>query len=182
MNEELAVLLEITMRLASAKIAYMVTGSLAMALYAVPRMTRDIDIIIEISLADVVKLVSAFADEYYYDEDTVRDAIQRHGMFNLIHQRTVVKIDFIVRKEEAYRVEEFARRRQIMVEGQAIWSVAPEDLILSKLIWAEDSRSELQLRDVHNLLTVAQHIDFSYLRCWAARLGIDRQLEQVIDA
>ena len=48
MSEELAVLKEVTRRLDCAKIAYMVTGSIATNFYTVPRMTRDIDIVIEL--------------------------------------------------------------------------------------------------------------------------------------
>jgi len=180
MNDELAVLIEVTERLESTGIAYMVTGSLAMALYAIPRMTRDIDIIIQVTRADAARIMSAFADEYYIDEGAVREAILRHGMFNLISQRTFVKIDFIVQKDEAYRIEEFARRRKIAIEGHAIWSVAPEDLILSKLLWAADSGSELQLRDAQQLFAAVHDIDITYLRAWAMRLGIARLLEKVI--
>jgi hypothetical protein len=33
------------------------------------------------------------------------------------------------------------------------WIVSCEDLVLSKLVWAKDSKSEMQLRDVRNLLS-----------------------------
>ena len=42
-----------------------------------------------------------------------------------------------------------------MLAGIELWIVSPEDLILSKLDWARDTRSELQLRDVRHLLAAA---------------------------
>jgi hypothetical protein len=51
-TEELDVLTVVTERLESAGVPYMVTGSIAGNYYAVPRMTRDIDIVIEASSAD----------------------------------------------------------------------------------------------------------------------------------
>ena len=48
MTAELEVLGIVAERLESAGIAYMVTGSIAMNYYAVPRMTRDIDLVVEL--------------------------------------------------------------------------------------------------------------------------------------
>jgi hypothetical protein len=68
----------------------------------------------------------------------------------------------VVRKESDSRCEEFSRRRLASVEGHAFQIVAPEDLILSKLEWAKDSRSEVQLSDVSNLLTGSSDLDRDY--------------------
>ena len=43
---ELAALQDLCARLESARIAYMLTGSLAMSFYARPRMTRDVDLVV----------------------------------------------------------------------------------------------------------------------------------------
>ena len=181
MNIENEILFDVADRLELAGISYMVTGSIALAMYAVPRMTRDIDIIIQISSANAGTVISAFREDYYLDEVTVRDAIRHFGMFNLIHQRTVIKIDFIIRKNEDYRIEEFSRRKQVAIEGKSLWVVAPEDLILSKLVWAQESESELQLRDVKQLMSAVTNMDYVYLRSWAIRLGVNRLLEKAID-
>lgn len=55
------------------------------------------------------------------------------------------------------------------------WIVTREDLILSKLVWARDSASELQLRDVRSLLQ--GHVDMAYLGRWAGELGVTATLE-----
>lgn len=94
-----------------------------------------------------------FESEYYFDRQRVADAISRCGMFNLIHSDAVIKADCVVLKPDAYRQEEFGRRKQIKLGDFDTWIVNREDLILSKLFWARDSRSEMQLRDVRNLAT-----------------------------
>ena len=48
--------------------------------------------------------------------------------------------------------------------------VRKEDLIISKLLWAKDSSSELQLRDVANL--AATPCDQDYLERWTEELGV----------
>jgi hypothetical protein len=60
MTEELKVLKILTGRLEAAGIAYMVTGSMAMNYYAVPRMTRDIDVVVDLSAGDADRLCELF--------------------------------------------------------------------------------------------------------------------------
>ena len=56
--------------------------------------------------------------------------------------------------------------------------ISREDLILSKLEWAKDSGSEMQLRDVRNLL--AANCDLDYLRRWAKDLSVKETLESLL--
>lgn len=55
MRDELSVLKLVTARLDAAGLAYMVTGSVALSLYAEPRMTRDVDLVVELQPADATR-------------------------------------------------------------------------------------------------------------------------------
>jgi hypothetical protein len=178
MNDEITVLCDVVDRLDNAGIPYMLTGSYAMAFYTLPRMTRDIDIIIEISSPEAEKLNTAFSDTYYFDLQTLHQSLATHGMFNIIHQSLMIKVDLIVKKPDEYRRMEFSRRRHIPYEGLLVWVVAPEDLILSKLLWIVDSGSEMQMRDVRHLLHASLDLDTDYLYDWAARLSVAHLLKQ----
>lgn len=178
MNEELNLLKDVVSRLEKTGIEYMMTGSMAMTVYATPRMTRDIDIIIQVSSGDAGKIVALFRDDFYIDETSVRQAVRDRGMFNIIHNDSVIKIDFIVRKNEAYRIEEFSRRQTVNIEGAFISVAAPEDLILSKLIWVKLSGSELQFRDVRQMMRAQPKLDDTYLKKWSKKLGIEDLLRK----
>jgi hypothetical protein len=154
-TEELGVLQIVAGRLESAQIPYMVTGSIAANYYAVPRMTRDVDLVVELSPDDAERVCVMFEPDFYLDRDAVGTAIVDRTGFNLIHTALVVKVDFIVRKDSEYRTEEFRRRRRVTVGDMGLFIVAPEDLIISKLDWARDTRSEVQLADVRNVLACA---------------------------
>ncbi len=173
MNEELEVLKEVARRLDATGISYMITGSIAGNFYAVPRMTRDIDIVVELSERDTEKFILAFEMDHYLEPETVRAAVKSKRMFNLIHDQYIIKVDFVVRKDTPYRLKEFSRKKKISVDGQDVYVVAPEDLILSKLEWAKDSKSEVQLKDVKNLLQSVKGLDRRYLARWAKQLGVD---------
>ena len=179
MSEELEVLKEVARRLGAVGIPYMITGSTAANFYAIPRMTRDIDIVVELSERDIGKFILAFEKDHYLEPETVREAVKNKRMFNLIHDQYVIKVDFIVPKDTPYRRREFSRKKKISVDGQDLYVVAPEDLILSKLEWAKDSNSEVQLKDVQNLLLSVKRLDRRYLARWAKRLGVDSLYRKV---
>lgn len=179
MNEEIELLKDIARRLEDAGIEYMMTGSMALAFYSTPRMTRDIDIILQVSYADVGKIVALFKKDFYIDENSVRQAVRDQSMFNIIHNESVLKVDFIIRKDEEYRKEEFLRKRKITIEGFQVSIVSPEDLILSKLVWAKTSQSALQLRDVKQMMLNAKQIDHEYLTKWSKTLGVEELLTSV---
>jgi predicted nucleotidyltransferase len=178
MSEEIELLKIVAARLDSEGIEYMMTGSMAMALYALPRMTRDIDIIIQISMQDISRIISLFENDFYIEKANVLEAIRSNGMFNIIHNESVIKVDFIIRKQEEYRLEEFSRRTVIVIDGVKISVVTPEDLLLSKLVWAKHSESELQQRDVRLLLQSSSGLDVGYIRKWAKVLGVEDLLKK----
>lgn len=144
--EELAVLKEVTRRLNRAKIPYMVTGSIAANFYTVPRMTRDIDIVVELSERSVGRFLSLFEEDCYLEPETVRRAVKNRGMFNLIHNDYVIKIDFVVRKNSPYRRREFSRRKKVSVEDQELYIAAPENLILSEGETVKDTSPRMERR------------------------------------
>ncbi|HLG22811.1 MAG TPA: hypothetical protein VI382_08340, partial [Candidatus Manganitrophaceae bacterium] len=117
MLNEQEVLKIVAKRLASAGVPYMITGSVAMNFYATPRMTRDIDIVIRTQEDDIEKLYKLFANDFYVDIDSIKEALYRRRMFNVIHMEGIVKVDFIIRKETEYRQVEFQRRRRVVFEG-----------------------------------------------------------------
>lgn len=176
---ELEVLRDVVERLDRGGLGYMLTGSLALAYYAEPRMTRDIDLVVALAPSDAAPLAALFAGDYYVPED-LAGAIAAESFFNLLHLQTVTKVDIVVRKSTPYRLHEFERRRRITVEGAPIWIVSKEDLILSKLEWARESRSETQLRDVRNLATSGY--DRSYVEQWIDELGLEAVWKHVSNA
>ncbi len=176
MQNELDIVRDVSQRLDRAEIAYMLTGSMAMNYYAQPRMTRDIDLVVALAPEDSDRVVDLFRPDYYVSEEAVRDSIATKSIFNLIHEESVIKVDCVVRKDTPYRQAEFERRRRIEIENFSTWIATKEDLIISKLDWARDSHSELQMRDVKNLL--ATGYDHDYIEQWTKELGLSNLWEQ----
>ncbi|MBN1184880.1 MAG: nucleotidyl transferase AbiEii/AbiGii toxin family protein [Bacteroidales bacterium] len=168
----LELLKKITQLLEGNDFPYMVSGSQALNWYVNPRMTMDIDIVIELDMNNVDRFITLFLDGFYINVDTVKKEAKYRGIFNLIDFETGYKIDFIVRKDAEYRINEFKRRIRIRYNEFEMWVVSPEDLIISKILWIQTYTSEKQMEDIKTLLLL-EKLDFNYINKWCEKLNLN---------
>lgn len=164
-----------------ADVPYMLTGSLAAAYYAVPRATRDVDVVVDASRRGIERVVEGLlAAGCYVDQDAALDAWRQRGQFNAIDPELGWKVDLIVRKDRPYSVEEFSRRQPAAMLGVDLALASFEDVILAKLEWSRLGDSELQRRDVGQLLERGwDRLDHAYLQRWVTALGLDAEWKDV---
>ena len=179
MNGEIVVIEDVSKKLIEYKIPFMLTGSIAMNFYVEPRMTRDIDIVVYLQKENISAIMKMFEKDYYIDEDSVRMAIDNNRMFNIVHNETVTKVDFILRKKTEYRLMEFERRQLVNFGNIPTYIVGKEDLILSKLDWMKNSKSDIQKKDISLLLS--SDYDKDYVTKWSTELGLQTLLEEIIN-
>lgn len=151
-------------------IPYMISGSIALNIYSIPRMTRDIDIIVELTENRIDDFTNLFPDSYF-NKEVIKDEIKRKGMFNIIDHQTGFKIDFIIRKETEYFKLAFQRRQRIKELDTEIWVICLEDLVIAKLIWIQQIQSEKQMFDIENLLLNPDK-DLNYIKKWCNNLKL----------
>jgi len=152
------------------QIKYMVSGSIALNIYTIPRLTRDIDIVIELSENKIEEFTSLFPNSYY-DKNTIKEEIKRKGIFNIIDHSTGFKIDFIIRKETEYHNLAFQRRKKVKEFDTELWVVDLNDLIIAKIIWIQQYQSERQIFDIENLLLNPEK-DVEYIKSWCNKLNL----------
>lgn len=150
----------------------MLSGSLAMNIYTVPRMTRYIDIVIDIKVSDIDRFTGIFKEGFYIYEEGLEEEIKNRRMFNVIDHDSGYKIDFIVRKNTEFHKNEFNRKERKSAFGFNPWVVSIEDLIISKLKWIQDLKSDTQISDIENLLTVTG-VDKDYVKNWCGKLTLN---------
>jgi hypothetical protein len=167
----LNLLKRITKSLDLKKIPYMLSGSIALNSYTVPRMTMDIDIVVELHEENLNDFLSIFGDNYYLNKDAVKEETKRLGMFNVIDHETGFKVDFIIRKNTEYRKFEFQRRLKTKIADFDVWIVSPEDLAISKIEWIQQLQSDKQISDIENLLAKPE-IDKQYIEKWCRKLNL----------
>jgi hypothetical protein len=165
-----------------AGVPYMVTGSLASSYHGVPRATRDVDIVIDPDEDGLARLIDGlFAAGFYLDRDAAREAAAARSQFNAIGPEAT-KVDFIVRKDRPFSIEEFGRRQRADLLGTPGFVTTAEDLVIAKVEWAAASSSDRQMRDVAGILAVTDDLDLSYIDRWAAALGVSEAWRTVREA
>lgn len=152
-------------------VEYMISGSYAMSVYGEIRTTRDIDVVIELRREDVLRFAEAFRDGYYVSNDSIRSAVSRRSMFNMVSHEYGGKIDCIIGKDTDFARESFGRRRRANIADVEVWVSTKEDLILAKLNWARDTHSGMQIRDIANLTD--SDYDAEYVEGWIENLGLE---------
>ena len=130
-------------RLENLEIDYMLTGSMALAMYSIYRFTADLDIVMDLHQNKLSRLISSLEPDYYVPHDTARRAVDSKRMFNVIHRGTAYKVDCAIRKAGDFSESAFSRRQRTDFYSREIWVIGKDDLILSKLLWAKESGSEM---------------------------------------
>jgi hypothetical protein len=152
-------------------IPYMLSGSIAMGVYIVPRATRDFDFVIHLQPKDIDGFVANFKDGYYCNINSVKDAVRQQSLFNIIDHASGYKADFVILKNEDFRQEEFNRRVEMEYLGKSVYLVTVEDLLLSKLIWIQVLQSAIQIQDIKNLAEL-DTLDWEYINKWVKELKL----------
>jgi hypothetical protein len=145
-------------RLERLGVPYMVTGSTAGILYGEPRMTHDVDIVVGLAASQIAAFVAAFPlDDFYCPPEDVLaiEVARRHrGHCNLIHHATGFKADIYLAFDELHRWG-LAHRRTMSVDGLSL-SIAPvEYVIVRKLEYYREGKSEKHARDIRSMLDVS---------------------------
>lgn len=185
-GEALRITLQVIQVLKDHGVEYHLGGSFASSVHGVPRLTRDADIVADLSLQQVSSLAAALADEFYADEDAMREAVRKRRTFNLIHLESGFKVDVFLPGNHPFDAAELARSRPVRMEQglpHVVMVKSPEDTVLRKLCWYRDGGevSERQWTDVLGVLKAqGGAIDLEYLTRWAEELGVSDLLQRAL--
>ncbi len=157
-----------------------VGGSLASTAYGEPRATNDIDVIATLDEAGARNLGRTLGDDFYCSDDAAIDAVQRHSSFNVIDQRSFLKVDVFVPGPGPLGEGQLGRRRLLVIVGDLeVPVLGPEDIVLQKLRWFRLG-GEVSDRQWNDLLSVlrAGDLDEAYLDEVAKSARLDELLER----
>lgn len=183
-DEAFQVLLEVTRVLEELEVPYVVGGSLASSLHGIPRSTQDADLVAALRTDHIQPFIGRVDGSFYLSPERVEAAVRQRTSFNLIHLKSMIKVDLFVFSETPLARQEMARRQILPIPGEpeAYLQVAsPEDTILQKLLWYRKGGgvSERQWNDILGVIKVqGRALDLGYLKEWAERSGIEDLLAQ----
>lgn len=167
-------------------IPYMVVGGFAATLYGEPRMTLDVDIVVDMRMEHIAPFLAAFPiPDYYASEEGIRDSLQRRYPFNVIQPTTGAKIDLVPLPRDAFTMGAFQRRQRMVYDeaGHSAIFISAEDIILAKLRAHQETGSDKHLRDAHGVLLMRwETLDVEAMRRRARAAGVSELLEGALEA
>jgi hypothetical protein len=168
--------------LESQGIPYALMGGIVVSIWGVPRATYDLDLTLEVDSA----LFERFLQSAKHAGFSVEEPFER-GFRDVLAGMQKIRIEWWTKESRRIEVDvflvttpyqkaAFARRVRTSIDGRQAWVLGPADLILHKLVASRPK----DRADVQNLLLVQGIPDDEYLRSWATRLGVARELEAAI--
>lgn len=168
------------------EIPYMVVGGFAAILYGQPRLTIDVDVLVDMEPEHVGPFVAAFPiPDYYVSEEAIRDSLRRRYLFNVIEPTTGAKVDLIPLPRDRFTREAFHRRQRVTYdrEGHAATFMAPEDVVVAKLRAYDETESDRHLRDAQSVVLIQWgELDVDLMRRSARAAGVGEALEGLLTA
>jgi hypothetical protein len=164
---------------------YMVTGAVAAIVYGEPRLTNDIDIVIDLSAEDLPRLLAAYPlnDFYVPPLEVLGTEIARlqHGHFNIIHTPSSLKADFYPVGEDSLHQWAIATRRGLRLFDENVMIAPPEYVVIRKLEYYRAGGSDRHLRDIRAMLRVSEEqIDRSLILRFVAQRNLEKEWEAVL--
>ena len=165
-------------------VPHVIVGSLASIAFGEPRLTRDGDLVADLTLEQVAAFVGAVSSDFFVDDVAIREAVRTQGHFNILHRATMFKIDVFLNARSPFGREGIRRAVRIERDGHRLPVATAEDSLLAKLRWYRlgNEVSDQQWRDILGVLLVqGDALDNAYLDRWAAELGVADLLARARD-
>jgi len=149
-------------------VKYMVTGAVANIVYGEPRLTHDIDLVLEIEAEDVEKIAKNFPLDQFYcppiEVIVIESKRRMRGHFNIIHHKTGFKADIYIAGDDPLHAWALQNKRRISIEGKNFWIAPIEYVILRKLEYYREGGSEKHLQDIAGMIEASgDQIDWPFL-------------------
>lgn len=167
-------------------IPYMVVGGFAAIFYGEPRLTIDVDIVVNMKWGHIGPFVAAFPiPDYYVSEEGIRDSLQRRYPFNVIQPTTGAKVDLMPLPRDLFTRAAFKRRQRLEYDeaGHSATFITPEDIIVAKLVAYRETESDKHLRDARGVLMMQWgELDLGIVRRGARAGRVLEQFDLLLEA
>ncbi len=164
-------------RLNNQRLNYVITGAVASIVYGEPRLTHDIDIVLEIGATEVDRFVAAFpATEFYVAPvEIIQNEILRdeRGHFNLIHLDSGFKADIYLKGKNDLHQWALENKRKIDFQGITLFVAPPEYVVIRKLEYYREGHSDKHLTDIKAILNNSRDIiDVGFIETYCTEHGL----------
>jgi hypothetical protein len=162
--------------------AYMLTGAMAFNYYAVPRSTKDVDIVVSVSdTGSIGKIIQSLEPDIIFSPQVQFDTItwgRRH--IGRPPEDSGLSVELFELFDDPFVKAQFDRRLMVSSPsvGMEVWIPTAEDIVVQKLRWARPK----DLDDARDVLAVQgpENLDMAYIETWCDTHGTTERLRRVL--
>jgi hypothetical protein len=112
-------------------------GSIASSLHGMQQLAQDIDLVIEYADQDLPALLALLKQQYVFEEEGFREAVDRRTACSIIHLDTLMKVDVILAKQATWDVVLRQRIAPYHLDESSVpvRVASVEEMLLVKLRW-----------------------------------------------
>ena len=161
---------------------YMVTGSFACIVRGEPRVTVDVDSVIQLERENIDEFLSFFPEDRFYcppREIIENEIISAKGQFNIVDNETGMKADIFICRNDPLHTWGMQNRKTISFVGFDVCVAPSEYVIIRKLEYFKEGGSSKHLRDIYGLVKIDETIDMEWLKNEISKRGLEPEWKQV---
>jgi hypothetical protein len=167
------------------QVRYILGGSMASTSYGEPRSTLDADFAADLDLSHFEAWADAVEKDFFFDREWARAEVASRGSFQLMHRKSLVRVDVFVPAWTGLDLWKWEQRKQLVLgdEGQSVDVTSAEGIVLQKLLWYElgGRTSDRQWRDVVGVLSQQRsRLERPELARWAKQLKLESLLQRAM--
>jgi hypothetical protein len=160
----------------------MMTGAFAYGVYAIPRSSKDVDVVLSVAEPKIInRVIEQMSGEVEFGEQVQFDTLtwgKRHvGRVREMPQLQVERFELF---DDAFVLRQFERRACVRSSalGKGMWIPTAEDVLVQKLRWARAK----DLDDARDVLLVqgSDSLDMGYVRRWCREHGSEERLDEIL--
>lgn len=162
--------------------SYAIMGGIAVRLYAQPRFTIDVDIVVGLKPGDHLALIQKLGESgFEVSEPFMKGWVDNVAGMPIVklkryHAGRFFDVDLFL-TETPFQQSIISRRREIESKTGKYFFASPEDLVLLKLL----AGRRRDMDDAHDILFLMGDLDDTYLRNWAEQIGVTDKLNTILD-
>jgi hypothetical protein len=190
-TELLAVMLPAQRALEDLRMLYYLGGSIASSLHGMQQLAQDIDLVVDLDEQRLPSLLAVLRQHYLLEEDEIWKAVRVRSSFPLIHLDSLMKVDVVLSKHEAFDtfMRQLIRGHTLDERYPPIQLASATEMILFKVQrYQRDERSrtdgmqnDAEWNDILGMLKVqGPDLDLALLAEWAGKLDVRKTWQRAL--
>ena len=190
----LAVMLPARRALEDLHVPYYLGGSIASSLHGMQQLAQDIDLVVDLDDQALPSLFAILREHYLFMEGEAREAVREHRPLPLIHLDSLMKVDVVFPKRDAFAssMRQLIRCSTLDERYPPIPLASATEMLLFKVqryqrdeqARADGMQDDAEWNDILGMLKVqGPDLDLPLLEEWAGTLGMtDTWQRALVDA